>query len=153
MAIICTSEPAGPTDVKHPNGFVTSKLPRTSLRLPRVSWLLLLPVEKNDRLRLSTTEHSSKRTIPPLSMPCRKRPFPQRFLMFVPSLAGLNDRFYIKMAQKKARFSHLGASQLDRRRELAMRNAIFFEFSLCLSRACLGKMTHFIYKWRKKWRF
>ena len=107
MAIICTSEPAGPTDVKHPNGFVTSKLPRTSLRLPRVSWLLLLPVEKNDRLRLSTTEHSSKRTIPPLSMPCRKRPFPQRFLMFVPSLAGLNDRFYIKMAQKKARFSHL----------------------------------------------
>eukprot|EP01046_Picozoa_sp_COSAG06_P004959 COSAG06_NODE_215_length_20124_cov_3.931735_12_plen_73_part_00 len=28
-------------------------------------------------------------------------------------------------------------------------------FSLCLSRACLGKMMmHFIYKWhRKKWRF
>jgi hypothetical protein len=30
----------------------------------------------------------------------------------------------------------------------------FFEFSLCLSRACLGKMMHFMYKWhRKKWRF
>ena len=29
----------------------------------------------------------------------------------------------------------------------------FFEFSLCLSRACLGKMFSFIYKWRKKWRF
>jgi hypothetical protein len=29
----------------------------------------------------------------------------------------------------------------------------FFEFSLCLSRACLGKTIHFIYKWRKKWRF
>jgi hypothetical protein len=26
----------------------------------------------------------------------------------------------------------------------------FFEFSLCLSRACLGKMMHFIYKWLKK---
>ena len=26
---------------------------------------------------------------------------------------------------------------------------LFFEFSLCLSRACLGKMMHFIYKWRK----
>lgn len=26
----------------------------------------------------------------------------------------------------------------------------FFEFSLCLSRACLGKLMHFIYKWRKK---
>ena len=30
---------------------------------------------------------------------------------------------------------------------------LFFEFSLCLSRACLGKMMHFMYKWRKKWRF
>jgi hypothetical protein len=29
---------------------------------------------------------------------------------------------------------------------------LFFEISLCLSRACLGKMMHFIYKWhRKKW--
>jgi hypothetical protein len=29
-----------------------------------------------------------------------------------------------------------------------------FEVSLCLSRACLGKKMHFIYKWhRKKWRF
>jgi hypothetical protein len=29
----------------------------------------------------------------------------------------------------------------------------FFEFSLCLSRACLGKIMHFIYTWRKKCRF
>jgi hypothetical protein len=29
-------------------------------------------------------------------------------------------------------------------------NGLFFEFSLCLSRACLGKMMHFIYKWQKK---
>ena len=29
----------------------------------------------------------------------------------------------------------------------------FFEFSLCLSRACLGKIMNFIYKWRKKCRF
>jgi hypothetical protein len=30
---------------------------------------------------------------------------------------------------------------------------LFFEFPLCLSRACLGKMIVFIHKWRKKWRF
>ena len=29
------------------------------------------------------------------------------------------------------------------------KNGIFFEFSLCLSRACLGKMFVFIYKWLK----
>ena len=28
----------------------------------------------------------------------------------------------------------------------------FLEFSLCLSRACLGKKFVFIYKWLKKWR-
>ena len=26
---------------------------------------------------------------------------------------------------------------------------LFFEFSLCLSRACIGKMIVFIYKWLK----
>ena len=30
---------------------------------------------------------------------------------------------------------------------------LFSDFSLCLSRACLGKMIHFICKWRKQWRF
>jgi hypothetical protein len=30
-----------------------------------------------------------------------------------------------------------------------LRNGIFFEFSLCLSRACLGKMFVFMYKWLK----
>jgi hypothetical protein len=29
-------------------------------------------------------------------------------------------------------------------------NGLFFEFSLCLSPACLGKMIIFIYKWLKK---
>ena len=32
-------------------------------------------------------------------------------------------------------------------------NGTFFEFFLCSSRACLGKIMHFIYKWRKKDRF
>jgi hypothetical protein len=31
-----------------------------------------------------------------------------------------------------------------------VRKTSFFEFSLCLSRACLGKMIVFIYKWLKK---
>jgi hypothetical protein len=35
------------------------------------------------------------------------------------------------------------------RREAA-RKRPFFEFSLCLSRACLGKKMNFIYKWLKK---
>jgi hypothetical protein len=30
---------------------------------------------------------------------------------------------------------------------------LLFEFSLCLSRACLGKKIVFIYNWRKEWRF
>jgi hypothetical protein len=36
---------------------------------------------------------------------------------------------------------------------LAARKRDFFEFFLCLSRACLGKMLIFIYKWLKKCRF
>ena len=33
--------------------------------------------------------------------------------------------------------------------ELVRKTASFFEFSPCLSRACLGKMIVFIYKWLK----
>jgi hypothetical protein len=33
------------------------------------------------------------------------------------------------------------------------KTASFFEFSLCLSRACLGKMIVYIYKWLQKRRF
>jgi hypothetical protein len=32
---------------------------------------------------------------------------------------------------------------------MVRKTASFFEFSLCLSRACLGKMIVFIYKWLK----
>jgi hypothetical protein len=31
--------------------------------------------------------------------------------------------------------------------------ASLYEFPLCLSRACLGKIMHFTYKWLKKCRF
>jgi hypothetical protein len=41
----------------------------------------------------------------------------------------------------------------ERLRKSPARKRPFFEFSLCLSRACLGKMLVFIYKWLKKWRF
>jgi len=34
-------------------------------------------------------------------------------------------------------------------RSVYTKTPLFFEFSLCLSRACLGKIMHFIYKWRK----
>ena len=33
--------------------------------------------------------------------------------------------------------------------EAVRKTASFFEFSLCLSRACLGKMMVFIYNWLK----
>jgi hypothetical protein len=33
---------------------------------------------------------------------------------------------------------------------LLRQNGLFLEFSLCLSRACLGKIIIFIYKWLKK---
>ena len=43
---------------------------------------------------------------------------------------------------------------VDRQTALASRKRAFFEFSLCLSRACLGKnMTIYIHKWLKKPRF
>jgi hypothetical protein len=42
---------------------------------------------------------------------------------------------------------------LNKAFRLPKETPLFFEFSLCLSRACLGKMMHFMYKWRKKWRF
>ena len=35
--------------------------------------------------------------------------------------------------------------------ELLRKRRSFLEFSLCSSRACVGKMMHFIYKWRQKW--
>jgi hypothetical protein len=34
--------------------------------------------------------------------------------------------------------------------QILQQNGLFLEFSLCLSRACLGKMMHFIYEWLKK---
>jgi hypothetical protein len=42
---------------------------------------------------------------------------------------------------------HWGVQQVLRE------NGTFFEFFLCSSRACLGKIMHFIYKWLKKCRF
>jgi hypothetical protein len=35
----------------------------------------------------------------------------------------------------------------------AAKRAFLGSFPLCLSRACLGKKMHSIYKWLKKWRF
>jgi hypothetical protein len=35
--------------------------------------------------------------------------------------------------------------------QVQRKNGLFFEFFLCLSRACLGNKIVFIYKWRKKW--
>jgi hypothetical protein len=46
------------------------------------------------------------------------------------------------------------ARRPPRTRRLRLReNGTFFELSLCSSRACLGKMLIFIYKWLKKCRF
>ena len=70
------------------------------------------------------------------------------------------SHLYIKciVLPRQARDKHRESTQIkcvpppiasERLRE----NGTFVEFSLCLSRACLGKIMHFIYKWRKKCRF
>ena len=75
----------------------------------------------------------------------QKRPSFSPFFLFVPSLSW----------QTLVVFPKDGADVFDKRRfasfptSAPMGNVIFFEFSLCLSRACLGKMIVFIYKWRK----
>jgi hypothetical protein len=53
------------------------------------------------------------------------------------------------LLQRCGRCLQLSLQRADTLRE----NGTFFEFSLCLSRACLGKIIHFIYKWLKKCRF
>jgi hypothetical protein len=69
-------------------------------------------------------------------------------------LGKMIDGFDIRMASQKDAFV-----APDRRLELGVvdvllrENGTFFEFSLCSSRACLGQMLIFIYKWRKKCRF
>jgi hypothetical protein len=55
---------------------------------------------------------------------------------------------------KDVRVSHRASSYPTQRScRGPAENGIVFEFSLCLSRACLGKIMHFIYKWLKKCRF
>jgi hypothetical protein len=44
---------------------------------------------------------------------------------------------------------HIYVVGIHRRDPVCRENGTFLEFSLCLSRACLGKMIVFIYKWLK----
>jgi hypothetical protein len=85
----------------------------------------------------------------------------------VPSLSRQNDRFHMETRcgadhKKGHKFSYRlwkCAQNVRSRRgqddagPRLHKTPLFFEFSLCLSRACLGKKMHFIYKWLKKWRF
>eukprot|EP01044_Picomonas_judraskeda_P034032 COSAG03_NODE_13918_length_484_cov_0.664935_2_plen_102_part_01 len=71
--------------------------------------------------------------------------------MFAPSPAWYNYGLCsIKWHRKKRCVFRTSTPE---RTSASCRNASFFEFSLCLSRACLGKMIIFISRWRKKWRF
>jgi hypothetical protein len=68
------------------------------------------------------------------------------------------SRLYMRMTQQRGCWGAVpehGQHRFVPNEQLpGLRNTpLFFEFSLCLSRACLGKMMHFIYKWRKKWLF
>jgi hypothetical protein len=71
--------------------------------------------------------------------------------------AWFGSRAYYTSTATPARTEGLALSEVHRREgvgtlriALCDKTASFFEFSLCLSRACLGKMFVFIYKWRKK---
>ena len=85
----------------------------------------------------------------------------QRFLLIAASLSWQKDRVYVKLAQKRspnrARFVRYLRGRTGCHRSLGAypaKNATLFEFSLCLSRACLGKpMTFTFYiKIGQKWR-
>ena len=52
-------------------------------------------------------------------------------------------------SKRKGAFSHSPGSLQSLPTNTA-RKRHFIEFSLCLSRACLGKIMHLMYKWRKK---
>ena len=76
----------------------------------------------------------------------QKTPFVLCFPMFVPSPSWQNHCFQYISGSKKA--SSAPAKRTDRPAQ-ASRKRAFFEFSPCLSRACLGKMIVFIHKWLK----
>eukprot|EP01046_Picozoa_sp_COSAG06_P023429 COSAG06_NODE_1859_length_8205_cov_15.172095_10_plen_72_part_00 len=59
------------------------------------------------------------------------------------------------MAQCKSKQDFLSSSAAAPTvvEDISCRNASFGEFSLCLSRACLGETIIFSIKWRKKTRF
>jgi hypothetical protein len=62
----------------------------------------------------------------------------------------LDDEIIAKFASGSAIVSATEQQQQQQAAGAVRKTASFFEFSLCLSRACLGKIIVFIYKWRKK---
>eukprot|EP01046_Picozoa_sp_COSAG06_P000243 COSAG06_NODE_7_length_38054_cov_37.302569_5_plen_211_part_00 len=63
--------------------------------------------------------------------------------------AHLNLRSLLRLPTTSASASSSRQRQLRVWRLPPARKRAFFEFSLCLSRACLGKKMTFVYKWRK----
>jgi hypothetical protein len=63
----------------------------------------------------------------------------------------INDDCFAKTGSRRKQRKH--PKERGERTSPASRKRHFLEFALCLSRACLGKIMHFIYKWRKKCRF
>ena len=67
--------------------------------------------------------------------------------MFVPSLSWFNDHCQFKMVLQKVRFSHR-LSRLSKVAPIVLQKPPFilnrFQPSVCLSRACLGKMIVFM---------
>eukprot|EP01043_Picozoa_sp_COSAG02_P079206 COSAG02_NODE_18207_length_953_cov_1.612412_1_plen_183_part_01 len=94
---------------------------------------------------------------PFLSQPFRSRFFHSRFaaVSFSAVFSRLLDRINVPLSKTNERgIPELNVRYALRRRWRSLReNGTFFEFSLCLSRACLGKMLIFVYKWLKKCRF
>ena len=77
---------------------------------------------------------------------------------FVPSLSWHCSSFHKQKVRKRRSFrTRQQGVAIDHDLKIGIavlrENGTFFEFSLCLSRACLGKIMHFIYKWLKKCRF
>ena len=107
-------------------------------------------------LRLDVVVENGLSNIPLVIVPLQKR-LSINFLCLSRACLGKCSVFWYKLARKKA-FPHRAVHQsmMPEHHVACMPKAvngretgIFLEFSLCLSRACLGKMIVFIYKWRK----
>jgi hypothetical protein len=88
-------------------------------------------------------------------LPSRGRTLSHRSAQHRSIPTGKSDRCWVHFQNHRVDSwqPHTVSSRTHLTVDVLRKTPLFFEFSLCLSRACLGKMFVLMYKWRKKWRF